>query len=476
MRRKWGKSLFVALLSSSFFLTTALVPSYGELTHYWRDDFKRAQVYAASSVAVGATVGCFSFIVLFPRVARYSLTKCVVIADVMLVLGCGLAAGAYAPWMLVLGRLIAGTTVGISSVLVPLYISFICQFEEMTSFRARFGSIHQVVLTCAQSLALISGTMLVHYFPNCWQCWRITHGFCGFMGLVHIVVLYFFGVTPSGWEAIFRTSEIETASPEVVNELVTDDISITFLSRRNMRAMLLAVAMWTAYQVTGSVVVQYYITILLQDPTALYLPTATLLTIVPFVAISGLCADKLGRRPVLIAACFPTVLSLVAVGILFEFFDSHDLKNAKWGVIFFTFVFLAGFAPWVTVPCSFSAEVFAISPRPASMSMAGGIAWLLSVGVIASFQLVSQLSQVWLPAIFFTVAAVLSSLLPFAYLFVPETKGLPMREVPILVRRRCIHGRLCNIRGTGAQAAADESASLFQDGAPTAASSRHYST
>eukprot|EP01105_Mastigella_eilhardi_P016126 TRINITY_DN3692_c0_g1_i1.p1 TRINITY_DN3692_c0_g1~~TRINITY_DN3692_c0_g1_i1.p1 ORF type:complete len:395 (-),score=103.08 TRINITY_DN3692_c0_g1_i1:1007-2047(-) len=342
MRNRISKSVFVALLSSSYFLTTVLSPSASDVQKTW------PQVNLSvmfSLVPLGALVGCASFSVIF-RLFKCCYTGCIVLADVLLITGCTVAATAVAPWMLNLGRTIAGLAVGLSSVLVPLYISFLCLPSETIRVRGRLLSVHQIVLAASQCFSYLLASSVIVLTPDgFYGSWRVTHAVFAVLVLLHLCLLYFVPVKPSEWEVLYRTNAVvDSVSPELAQELLKDDIGQRTFSRSNWHALAVGLGLWVGNQASGVNVMMYFFPFYVGQNFANGATTLLTAANVAFCALSATMLDVFGRRRVLMASCLPTFAALASLGIVF--LVAPHTEHLNWLYMLLAVVFFMGFGAW----------------------------------------------------------------------------------------------------------------------------------
>uniref|UniRef100_A0A2P2M5R2 Major facilitator superfamily (MFS) profile domain-containing protein n=1 Tax=Rhizophora mucronata TaxID=61149 RepID=A0A2P2M5R2_RHIMU len=111
------------------------------------------QGWVVSTLLAGATVGSFAGGALADKFGR---TKTFQLDAIPLTVGAILTATAQSVQTMIIGRLLAGIGIGISSAIVPLYISEI----SPTEVRGTLGSVNQLFICIGILLALVAGLPL----------------------------------------------------------------------------------------------------------------------------------------------------------------------------------------------------------------------------------------------------------------------------------------------------------------------------
>ncbi|KAJ6738810.1 PLASTIDIC GLUCOSE TRANSPORTER 4 [Salix koriyanagi] len=111
------------------------------------------QGWIVSTLLAGATVGSFTGGALADKFGR---TRTFQLDAIPLTIGALLCATAHSVQTMIIGRLLAGIGIGISSAIVPLYISEI----SPTEIRGALGSVNQLFICIGILLALVAGLPL----------------------------------------------------------------------------------------------------------------------------------------------------------------------------------------------------------------------------------------------------------------------------------------------------------------------------
>jgi MFS transporter, SP family, arabinose:H+ symporter len=344
---------------------------------------------------------------------------------------------------LAVARILGGMGVGMASMLSPLYIAEV----SPARIRGRMVSVNQ--------LAIVSG-MLVVYFVNAIiasagnEAWNVETGWRWMFASETLPAMLFFGLlflvpesprwlTKQGrrGEALAvlgRVGGIAHATREMVeieDAIASESGSISELLRPGLRvALIIGVGLAILQQVTGINTVLYYAPEIFKS-TGAGSQSAINATVVVgavnvlFTLVAIWVVDRLGRKPLLLAAAAGMGVSLAGLG--WAMLARDDAVPAGWWVLAFVLVYVASFAvamgPVVWVIMS---EIFPTRVRGRAMSIATVCLWIACYLV----------SQFFLPMLkwlgggaFFVYAAMCVAAFVFVGLLVPETKGKSLEEI-----------------------------------------------
>jgi sugar porter (SP) family MFS transporter len=393
--------------------------------------------WAASCALLGCMGGAAMAGLLSDRLGRKRAL--IVSALLFCVSACG-SAFAESLAGLVAARIVCGVGIGIASMLSPLYIAEI----SPAHVRGRMVSINQ--------FAIISG-MLVIYYVNAvvagrgdevWNVetgWRWMFGSGALPALVFLALLFAVPESPR-WlvkhgdlararavlERVGGEERAQTELQEIEESLAHDRGRLLDLVQPGLRRpLVVGVVLAILQQVTGINVVLYYAPEIfkrtgLASSQAINDTVLVGLVNLAFTIVAIWVVDRVGRKPLLLAAstgmgCSLTLLGAAFYGRSFE---------GPW-VLVLVLVYVASFAlamgPVVWVVLS---EIFPTRLRGRAMSVATLCLW-------AACYLVSQTFPVLLArvagGVFFVYAAMCAAAVVFVILAVPETKGKSLEEI-----------------------------------------------
>ncbi|KAJ9145847.1 hypothetical protein P3X46_028179 [Hevea brasiliensis] len=353
--------------------------------------------------------------------------------------GAAINAGAQAVWMLILGRILLGIGVGFSIQAVPLYVS------EMAPYRHR-GSLN-IVFQLAITIGNFVANLVNYLTPKIkgGQGWRVSLGGACVPAAFIFISACFLPNTPNSMlekgqneEARAMLRRVRGLSDKEVEEEFQDLVEAskvakevdrpwrTILKRQYRPHLTMSILIPFFQQLTGINVVMFYAPVLFQsigfqDDASLLsaLVTGTINVVATLVSIYGI--DKWGRR----------FLFLEAVFIGWKFGTSGEVghlpKSYAITVVAFICLFVAGFAwSWGPLGWLVPSEIFPLEIRSAAQSITVAVNMLFTF-LIAQLFLSMLCHMKFGLFIFFAVFVALMTL--FIYLFLPETKNIPIEDM-----------------------------------------------
>jgi len=215
---------------------------------------------------------------------------------------------------------------------------------------------------------------------------------------------------------------------EITDTIARENTSILQLFQPGLRvALLVGVALAVLQQVTGINVVLYYAPEIFKSvgraaDTAIYQTVIVGLVNVSFTLVAIWVVDRVGRKPLLLAASGGMGVSLAALGLAFRF---QRFEGPL--VLFLVLAYVASFAvamgPVVWVVLS---EIFPTRVRGAAMSIATVCLWIACYAVSQTFP---WLLETFSGNSFFLYAAMCVICFFFVWVFVPRTEGKTLEEI-----------------------------------------------
>ncbi len=406
---------------------------------FFKNDFSLS-VFAleviVSGVLAGAAVGSLAG----GRLADLFGRRTLLIATALIfAVGAILCALAPTPGFLIVGRIIVGLGIGLSSGAVPVYISEVSPPDT----RGWAVSLFQLAITLGILLAYVVDFVFARV-----QGWRWMFGLAvvpaGAFGLGMLFLpesprwLAKRGRYDDARKVLARIREgpaMEAEFQEIEQSLARAEEQGTWrdLLKPALRpALTLGIGLAIFQQVTGINTVIYYAPIIIKSSgissdSGAILATAGIGAVnVLMTIVSMWLIDRAGRRPLLLTGVAGMAVTLGVLGWVFHSAMRSDLLSWLAVVSMMTYVacFAISLGPifWLLI-----SEIYPLRVRNSSEGLAATFNWVSNLGVSLTF--LSLLQRLGAPKTFglyglFAVAAWL-----FSYRLVPETKGRTLEEI-----------------------------------------------
>lgn len=363
-------------------------------------------------------------------------------------IGCMLAKG---ETVLISFRFVGGLGIGVASMVSPLYIS---EFSP-ARLRGRMVTLYQLAITIGILCAYFSNASLLKYSLNdvfsgtgFWNwivtehVWRSMLGMGVIPAAIFFICLFFVPESPR-WllmrkqeskakKLLGKVNDEETTTKEVaaIKSSFKDEKGSfkELLSPVYRTALIIGILLPFLSQWSGINAIIYYGPRIL-DEAGFTLGGAfggqvtigIVNVIFTFVAI--FTVDKWGRKPLLNLGVSLAIISLVAIGVLFQL----NIQEGPW-ILLLILMYIASFAfsfgpvSWVIV-----SEIFPTSVRGRAMALGTLSLW------VANF-FIGQLTPMMLDGIgpagtFWIFAILCSPTLWLVWKLIPETKGRSLEEI-----------------------------------------------
>ncbi|ONM63126.1 hexose carrier protein HEX6 [Zea mays] len=350
--------------------------------------------------------------------------------------------------MLLMNRILLGIGLGFTNQSIPLYLS------EMAPPRYR-GAINNGFELCI-SLGILFANVLNYFVIKItagWG-WRISLSMAALPAAFLTIGAIFLPETPS---FIIQRDGNNTDKARVllqklrgtasVQKELDDLVRASDLSRATrypFRSILerkyrpqLVVALLVPFfnQVSGINVVNFYApvmfrTIGLKESASLLSSVVTRLCATSANVVAMVVVDRVGRRKLFLAGGVQMILSQFTVGAILaaKFRDYEEMGDGYAYLVLTTLcVFVAGFA-WSWGPLTFlvPAEVCPLEIRSAGQSIVVAVVFLMTFVISQTFlEVLCRVKS----ATFFVFGGWICLMTLFVYLFLPETKKLPMEQM-----------------------------------------------
>lgn len=347
-----------------------------------------------------------------------------------------------------LARFASGLSIGISSMICPVYIA------EMAPplWRGRLGSLFQLGIVSGIFISLFINAFIQRMGNDAWNAgsgWRWMMGSEIVPAIFLLAVLFpakesprwliqmnredsARGILESMGGAAYAGDEITAVRTVLQQE---ESSMLELLSHaRFRRPLIIAVLLMAFSQFSGINAIMYYSTEIfttahvgVKDSFAASTVIGLVNLLFTFVAIA--LVDKAGRRPLLLIGLTAQVIALGCAGWMFH-------TNAGGiGLLAAIVAFIAAFAmalgpiPWIL--CS---EIFPMRIRGRAMSVATFAIWISCYIVAVTFPKMNNSPHIG-PALTFWIYGLCSALaLLFVFTMVPETKGRTLEEIEMKLR------------------------------------------
>jgi sugar porter (SP) family MFS transporter len=362
-----------------------------------------------------------------------------IVTAIIFAAGAILCAVAMSAASLIVGRMIVGLGIGLSSGTVPVYISEVSPAEA----RGWQVSLFQLAITFGILLAYV-----VDYAFARIEGWRWMFGLAVIPAAIFALGMLYLPESPrwlamkgnreSARRVLIRirgAADVETEIEEVeyTIEKAKQGGGISDLFAPSLRpALIVGIGLAIFQQVTGINTVIYYAPIILQtagisSASGAILATAGIGVVnVLMTIVSMRLIDRIGRRPLLLTGIGGMAVSLGILSLSFHI-STHSVALARIAVISmmaYVASFAIGLGPifWLLI-----SEIYPLRIRSSTEGLAATFNWGSNLVVTLTFLTLVQrfgASRTFLLYGLFAMAAWI-----FSYQYVPETKGRTLEEI-----------------------------------------------
>lgn len=393
------------------------------------------QGWVVSTLLAGATVGSFTGGALADKFGR---TRTFQLDAIPLTVGTFLCATAQNVHTMIIGRLLAGIGIGISSAIVPLYISEI----SPTEIRGALGSVNQLFICIGILAALIAGLPLAG--NPLW--WRTMFG----IAIVPSVLLALgMAISPESPRWLIQQGKIPQAEKsiktlygkdrvaEVLNELIGAGQGSTeseagwfdLFSSRYRKVVSVGAALFLFQQLAGINAVVYYSTSVFRSAGIASDVAASALVGAANVfgtAVASSLMDRQGRKSLLITSFGGMAASMLLLSLSFTWkvLAPYSGTLAVLGTVLYVLSFSLGAGP---VPALLLPEIFASRIRAKAVALSLGMHWISNF--VIGLYFLSVVNKFGISSVYLGFSAI--CLLAVLYIIgnVVETKGRSLEEI-----------------------------------------------
>ncbi|CAL9771566.1 unnamed protein product [Musa acuminata subsp. burmannicoides] len=393
------------------------------------------QGWVVSTTLAGATVGSFTGGTLADKLGRIRTFQ---LDAIPLVIGAFLSATAQDVPTMIIGRLLAGFGIGISSAIVPLYISEI----SPTEIRGALGSVNQLFICIGILVALVAGLPLAGN-PKWWRTM--------FTVAIFPAVLMALGmaVCPESPRWLFqqgKLSQAETAMKKLYGKEKVAEVMhglraggegstepdagwFDLFSKRYWKVVSVGAALFLFQQLAGINAVVYYSTAVFRSAGISSDVAASALVGASNVfgtIIASSLMDKRGRKSLLITSFIGMAASMLLLSLCFtlESLAPYSGTLAVLGTVLYVLSFSLGAGP---VPALLLPEIFASRIRAKAVALSLGMHWVSNFVIGLCFLSVVNRFGIATVYLGFATVCVLAALYIAAN--VVETKGRSLEEI-----------------------------------------------
>lgn len=393
-----------------------------------------------------------------PVTRNYGRRITIISGGIFFLIGAVLNAAAQNLAMLLLGRIMLGFGIGFGNQAVPLYLS------EMPPTHIRGGV--NMLFQLATTLGIFTANM-VNYGTSKLEPWgwRLSLGLAAVPATLMTVggllvpetpnSLIERGLTERGRTVLERIRGTKNVSAEFQDMMDASDFAKSIkhpfrniLERRNRPQLIMAIFMPTFQILTGINSILFYAPVLFQSMgfaanASLYSSALTGAVLAFSTLISIATVDRLGRRVLLISGGIQMIICQVIVAIILgvKFGTQGELsKGYSILVVILICLFVLAFGwSWGPLGWTVPSEIFPLETRSAGQSITVAVNLFFTFVIAQSF--LSLLCGLKF-GIFLFFAGWITIMTIFVYLFLPETKGVPIEEMILMWRKHWFWRRI----------------------------------
>lgn len=402
--------------------------------------------------------GLVATLVASPITRKYGRRTSIICGGISFLVGAALNALAVNLPMLLLGRIMLGVGIGFGNQAVPLYLS------EMAPTHLRGGL--NMMFQLATTLGIFTANMInygTEKLPS-WG-WRLSLGLAAFPAVLMTVGGILLPETPNsliergliekGREVLEKIRGTENVNAEFQDMLDASELANSIkhpfrniLEKRNRPQLVMAIFMPTFQILTGINSILFYAPVLFQSMgfggnASLYSSALTGAVLAASTLVSIAIVDRWGRRFLLIGGGIQMIICQVIVAIILglKFGGDKELsKSFSTLVVVVICLFVAAFGwSWGPLGWTIPSEIFPLETRSAGQSITVAVNLFFTFVIAQSF--LSLLCGLKF-GIFLFFAGWVTVMTVFVYLFLPETKGVPIEEMILLWRKHWFWKRI----------------------------------
>lgn len=392
--------------------------------------------------------GLVASLIASPVTRMYGRRISIICGGVSFLIGAALNASAVNLAMLLLGRIMLGFGIGFGNQAVPLYLS------EMAPTHLRGGL--NMMFQLATTLGIFTANMINYGTDKLrpWG-WRLSLGLAAAPALLMTVGGVLLPETPNslieqglkekGREVLERIRGTKNVDAEFEDMIDASELANSIkhpfrniLKKRNRPQLVMAIFMPMFQILTGINSILFYAPVLFQSmgfkgKASLYSSALTGAVLASSTLVSIATVDRWGRRPLLIVGGIQMIICQIIVAIILGLKFGNDKELSKgYSILVVTVIclFVAAFGwSWGPLGWTVPSEIFPLETRSAGQGITVAVNLFFTFIIAQSF--LSLLCALKF-GFFLFFAACVTIMTIFVYMFLPETKGVPIEEMILL--------------------------------------------
>jgi sugar porter (SP) family MFS transporter len=329
-------------------------------------------------------------------------------------------------------RLAGGVAIGIASMLAPLYIAEVAP----KAIRGQLVSMNQLAITIGILISYLTGWALSFAGASGWR-WMFASmaipSFLFFFALFTVPEsprwLVKMGRDTDATDVLTRCGE-PASRVEDIKSAIAQEESATLFQRSLRKPLTIGVVLAVLQQITGINTILYYGSIIFTEQIKNASASSALMANVIIGAVNTICTvaaivmiDKLGRKPLLMAASAGMAACLLVMGFLFRL-PTPPATLILVLILGYVAWFAIGLGPgvWVVI-----AELFPTGVRGRAVSLSTVSLWIACLAITSTFLTIVKFFSITGAFWLYGFLSVLT--LVFVWRIVPETNGQTLEEI-----------------------------------------------
>ncbi|MBE7169368.1 MAG: sugar porter family MFS transporter [Williamsia sp.] len=410
------------------------------LKQYWQLSDTSIE-WITTTVLIGAVIGALGSGRLSDILGR---KRMIIVNAIIFAIGAVGCAYANSVELLVAMRIAIGIAIGITSYVVPMYISEI----SPARVRGALVTLNQLMITIGILLSYITDYWLSN--DNNPASWRGMFLVGFFPAAVLLAGMFFLPETPrwliskGRWEEgekILRTLEDEDLVEQTLQDLKADvqlsrsqKTSAAEVLKPWLRVpLIITIGIFFFQQFSGVNTIIYYSPIIFKmagivSNTASIIPAIIIGTVNVLACLfSVFMLDKMGRRKLYFAGIIGMIPSLALLGACFHFKEalgSNLPVFAVLSIVVYIISIAISLAPlgWLLI-----SEVFPLNVRGVGMSIGSLAHW--GFNAVIAFTFLKLVNSLGIDVTFYIYSFICLAGLVWGYYYIPETKGKSLEDI-----------------------------------------------